>query len=185
MKRRTVLASAATAATGGLAGCLAPVLGNPLPRRLTVAGTEARRLELDAELLEPLVTVDHTARLRVTWSNSGSQKVRLVRVDLPVSEPPDTRQTGLVLARPSYEFADQTWAGCWQLSQFQGPGGFREAELEPNESLTYEYEVWEHPQADDCFSPGRYQFGYFDEGTDETRDVPVPTWSLTLRIEEE
>jgi hypothetical protein len=65
MQRRAFLASATAAATG-LAGCLTPVLGNPLPRRLSVVGTEAPGLAFDAELLEPEVTVDHTARLRLT-----------------------------------------------------------------------------------------------------------------------
>jgi len=185
MRRRTVLASAATVTAGGLAGCLAPVLGNPLPRRLSVAGTEAQRFELGAQLLEPVVTVDHTARLRVTWTNTQSQEIGINRTYLPTSRMNETYRTGLILAEPSYDFTGQTWAGCWKLTEMQGPGGAGpDAVLAPDESVTIEYEVWTDPREDGCFPLGEYQFGFFEEGETDARGRPTPRWKLTLAVEE-
>ena len=190
MERRTVLASAATAAAGGLSGCLAPILGNPLPRRLSVMGTDAPRLNLEAELLEPLVTVDQTASLRITWTNQLSQEVGIGSTYLPVSKTGDTHGTGLVLAEPSYDFAGQTWAGCWKLTEMQGPGGAGpDAYLGPDESLSIEYDVWTAPDEDECFPLGEYQFGLFESGyfgsrEQEERGWPVPSWTLTLAVED-
>ncbi len=185
MKRRMVLASAATGTAVGLSGCLAPVLGNPLPRRLSIAETEATRLALAAEMLDPPVTVDHTARLRVTWTNQLSQEVGIDGTYLPSSRTSETYRTGLILAEPSYDFTGQTWAGCWKLTETQGSGGAGpDAVLAPDESVSLEYEVWTDPNEDECFPLGEYHFGYFEEGETDARGRPVPSWKLTLAVEE-
>lgn len=189
MQRRTILASA-TAVAGSLSGCLAPILGNPLPRRLSIVETNSPRLSLEAELLEPLVTVDHTASLRITWTNQLSQEIGINSTYLPVSKTDETHGTGLILAEPSYDFAEQTWAGCWRLSEMQGPGGAGpDAYLNPDESLSIEYEVWTAPDEDACFPLGEYQFGVFQSGyfgsrEEKERGWPVPRWKLILAVEE-
>jgi hypothetical protein len=165
------------------------VLGNPLPRRLSVAETEAPWLEFDAELSEPLVTLDHTARLQVTWTNSRSQEINIgmrssSTHEFHVSKTPETRRTGLVLADPDYENTTQTWAGCWQINQMGGPAGGAIYVLEPGESLTHEYAVFKDYQVDDCFPVGEYQFGYVGEDWAESAsNSPDPDWRLILAVE--
>lgn len=189
MRRRALLASATAAATG-LAGCLAPVLGNPLPRRLSVVGAEAPELAFDAALLEPEVTVDRTARLRLTWTNTQSQEVAL-RLEQSGSPPKieisgaDARRTGLMLAHPSYEFAGQTWAGCWKLGEISQDQGLQRAVLAPDESLIHEYEAWTDSEEDGCFPPGEYQFGDFGpDWPGESGGLPPLGWTLTLEVED-
>lgn len=184
MRRRTLLASAATVTSSGLAGCLASVLGNPLPRRLSVAGTNAPGLSIDIELLEPTVTVDHTARLRVNWTNERAERVVLRLLDAS----PDlffTRgRTGVVLVPPSYEFTGQTWAGCWKLAQESGPGGQPYAMLDPGQTLTHEYELWTDRDEEGCFPLGQHRFGDDDSQPEGVGGNPRPRWEFTLAVEE-
>jgi hypothetical protein len=182
--------TAASSRRWRVVGLFGPVLGNPLPRRLSVVGTDAPRLSLEAELLEPLVTVDQTARLRVTWTNPLSQEVGIGSTYLPVSETGESHETDLVLAEPSYDFAGQTWAGCWKLTEMGGPAGAGpDAYLGPDDSLSIEYDVWTAPDEDECFPLGEYQFGPFESGyfgsrEQEERCWPVPSWTLTLAVED-
>lgn len=189
MQRRTVLASAAVTAAGGLTGCLAPILGNPLPRRLSVVSADAPWLGFDAELHQPMVTVDHPPRLRVTWTNPHSQEIDIgmrpsSTYEFHVSKTPDTRRTGLVLADPEFENTGQTLAGCWQITQMGGPGSGPIYALSPGESLTHEYAVFKDYMVDDCFPLGEYQFGDVGENWTETASSPTPDWRLTLAVEE-
>lgn len=186
MERRTVLASAATAAAGGLSGCLAPILGNPLPRRLSVAGTDAPGIRIDIELLEPTVTVDHTARVRVNWTNERSERIVLRLSDSDASPKLFfTRgRTGVVLVPPSYGFTSQTWAGCWKLTQVSGPTGQPYAMLDPGQTLTHEYEVWTDRDEEGCFPLGQHRFGDINIGPDDFDGMSMPEWAFTLTVEE-
>jgi hypothetical protein len=165
---------------------LAPILGNPFPRRLSVAGTDAPGIRIDIELLESTITVDQTARIRVNWTNERSERLVLRLSNSGAS--PDLQftpeRTGVVLVPSSYGFTGQTWAGCWKLTQVSGNAGQPYTRLDSGQTLTHEYEVWTDRDEEGCFPLGQHRFGDINIGPDDMNGMPMPEWAFTLTIED-
>ncbi len=181
MNRREYLAGV----VGGFAavsGCLTSTGGSGGGlRSVSVVGTETKGIKVDTEMLESTVTKDHTAEVRLTWTNSDSQKtsVSIGRESAEILsshtiENGDWQGTGLVLVPPSYNPQKRSEA-CWKPKDYFGGGGDAESTtLTSGESFHHKYRLWTDPDKEGCLPTGTYDFGHFGDAT--------PSWRVTLRI---
>lgn len=151
-------------------------------RSVSVVGTETEGIKVDAEMLESTVTKGHTAKVRLTWTNSGSQKTS-VSIGRESAEPltshtiknGDWQSTGLVLVPLSYDPQKRSEA-CWKPEDYFGGGGDAESTtLTSGESFRHKYRLWTDPDKEECLPAGEYDFGHFGDFT--------PSWRVTLRVE--
>lgn len=178
MRRRMVLAAAAAGTVSGIGGCLSsvPGAGSALPRRVSFVSAETDAVELMVDVPEPMVTEQHPAQVRFTWTNPTTEPIQLILYrDVPepqASRSGDTYRTGLVLLPPKYD-AEQAGDGCWRPSELRGRGAAPNLPLETDETLSHTYEVWTDPDESGCFPVGQYQFGTLEEG-----------WQAVLAVED-
>lgn len=182
MNRREYL----TGLVGGFAavsGCLTSTGGSGGGlRSVSVVGTETKGIEVDVEMLESMVTKDHTAEVRLTWTNSSSQKTS-ISIGRESAEPlsshtienGDWQGTGLVLVSPSYTPQKRSET-CWKPEDYFGGDGIEESTmLSSGESFQHEYRLWTAPDKEGCLPTGTYDFGHFGDA--------IPSWRVTLRVE--
>lgn len=166
-----------------ISGCLTSTGGSGGGlRSVSLAGTETEGIEVDVEILESTVTKDHTAEIRLTWTNSSSQKIS-VSIGRETAEPlishtiknGDWQSTGLVLVPTSYDPQKRS-EDCWKPEDYFGGGGDAESTtLTSRESFQHEYRLWTDLDKEGCLPTGTYDFGHFGEST--------LLWRVTLRVE--
>lgn len=162
-----------------------------LSRRVTVIHQDSvpdrYKLNIEAEMVEQVVTPDQPARLRVTTTNLGeARRINVNRRDdgcvlfwqeNSVSDPnglwlrgPDTVDDS---ARPADKWTALS-PGEWGL-----PGCVYN-ELSTGESVSNEYLVWDDADADGYLSPDMYRFEGYVVTKDHTIRFP---WGVTIQVE--
>lgn len=195
--RRALLGALAAGSVTSLAGCAAPLGARQQPnddsllRRVTVADRDAiptvADVDLEVTMLEPTVTTEHTARLRVAFTNAAAGP----REFTFGSGPPFTRFWSLepadgpeLLLLPVDADHEKVAPDCWRPDTdvvLVARGVQRRLTLAPGETLDVERALWDsnRNEGDDFLVPGRYRFenGYgLPDGT--TFD-----WGFTLAVE--
>ena len=205
MKRRSLLAGLGAGAVG-LSGCLgigpsttstptsvdSEATGQQFQNRavsLVTIDREPREhnVALTGEITEPEVTAEHTATLRVTFTNEGdsdSMDVAGVRDDMPVIAEDFTYSAPqeYLLVPPRYGQPDRKET-CWEVpheAAFNGStAGGEPLRLSSGESVNQEYLLWDRKPDTSCMPTGDYHFG--SEWANEGEPFK---WMLTLSIQE-
>lgn len=149
-------------------------------------------VEIDVDVVRPLITDAETARLRITTTNTGSRKRLPVGEDRCVlfgrSKGGSDDPQGLWLHRTeNIDREENRWVADrsaderrWFLQYACLPRTY-----EAGESVSNEYFVWDDYQVPGYLKPGRYRWetgiGIAPDDTD--REGPL-TWGFSLRIEE-
>jgi len=205
MKRRSLLAGLGVGAAG-LSGCLG--IGSSTTSTPTSTDSEAtdqqfqnrsislvtidrepqeHNFALTGEMIEPEVTAEHTATLRLTFTNEGdseSMNVAGVRDDMPVIAEDFTYSAPqeYLLVPPRYAQPDRK-ESCWKVPHegaFNGSNaGGDPLRLSPGESVSQEYLLWDRKPNTSCMPTGDYHFG--SEWANEGEPFK---WMITLSIQE-
>lgn len=141
-------------------------------------------LEFGAEVVEPRVTTEHTALIRVQMQNVGEEAVSVSTTYREVFPAMVSRgdRPQLALVRPDspdgYEKVSET---CWRpASSLVRFDVVKETTLSPDERESVVLELWDSPEnTGDCMRPGTYRFVSSYE-TDRTDD-PFE-WGFSIRL---
>lgn len=124
----------------------------------------------DVTVLEPGVTTEHTARVRVTLENTATQPRTLTYTrrtcDLNLIDGRYQRNGDISLLLISTEQAwERTEADCWMPDgrnlNCGIPARDHEITIAPDEPLDWTFRLWADPEnhrTDACMPPGTYQF---------------------------
>lgn len=159
-------------------------------RRITVASQDDipadANVTLTAATLAQAVTTDHTARLRITFTNTATHNREFTfGASPPFSEfwsvTPEGEPSLLLLA-PDTEF-EKTAPDCWRPAtdaQIRLALKARYITLEPGEQISRDVDVWDSNQnsTDECLVSGRYRF----EEEYGLPDDESLEWGFTLRV---
>lgn len=196
MRRRTVLASLpATALT--FAGCSTTSHGSrPPPRRVAVSDTRSPPdipVEPSVSIVSPTAAEGHPPRLRVEWTNTGEETVRIGEAR-EITFAHDFSDGGRVrlLPRDWTSVTPGTGAeGCARLRP-GGPitvtGEFRSGTLDPGDSHARVVGVWvgENADSDGCLPTGEFAFEtpvHYGTADGSVLDSdPGETWGFTLSV---
>lgn len=181
MHRRQFLTTLSGVTTVGLAGCSSAVdsvlpRSTPYPegrqRRITLdsqdMAPEEHAVSIDVELLEPTVTDDHPARLRLTTTNEGPRRAlsihqhgcSLFNRDSGLSDDPP----GLVLIHPGripyIERPENAWVRDLPPDEHvaRQSYGCAQANYDAGGSRSNEYTVWDDYRTEGYFEPGTYRW---------------------------
>jgi len=157
------------------------------------------------------ITADGTTTVRVSITHQGSEPVGVERSRCPPADkhvgvrPDDGDGKQLLLLRAG-EYDGDRAAGaqenCWRPSQFDlnvgEPCRRVQRRLDPGETWTRAYRVWDEPNNRRCLPPGPYQFQFAyalvdpdaaesttspAAGTDSaTTTTPDAAWSFTVGV---
>jgi len=133
-----------------------------MDKTVTVSNAEQPTgLAVDVTVVDESITPSTTARVALTYTNTG-EEVRTVNLAPETPDPlPSVRNDpGLVLLSDAYE-TTRTGTECWNPEQegFPQPAVVYQTPIEPSQSITLEYDVWAAPQQDaDCIEPDTYRF---------------------------
>ncbi len=203
MNRRTVLTTL-TAGLAGVAGCTQLSSEASTPRRSpgdpestpmasprTVALTSvdsAPNDVLSVEMVEPEVTTDHPARLRVTLTNTTKQSRMFETGHSRVFSETFSESTDpqLLLVPPSYS-PKPVSPGCWRVATdpFVVDSGLTRMRLAPGEDDSITLSLWGAPSnSGTCLSPGRYRFSQpYRTWPVDSDDSQQFTWGFALTVE--
>jgi hypothetical protein len=156
-------------------------------------------LSIDIELLEPKITADHTARLRISTTNNGPERAISLGTGqhchpfnrtLSVSDP-----AGLMLQHSGINRTNDRKENRWELDlpPDESPA-YRMYGCPPrvyavDESVNDEYGIWHDYRADGYLNPGRYRWeravqvwdGPVTDGVEPTSEL---SWGFSLTIED-
>lgn len=169
--------------------------GSPPERKLediSVSVPESSRVAITPTIKQAKITSEQTAQfgLAVTWNGSESQSLTFGN-EIPFSYPNySSDSTGLVLlpANTSIERRNQeTWVPKTDdTGHIPSESDLIIANLDPNETVSGEWEVWADPQHASQISSGTYRFenqiGLYSDLSEEGGE-PI-TWILTIKIKE-
>lgn len=188
------------AALSTLTGCasnpISPVVGSkdksmgemPVLRRASLERVDESpsnpNLEFSVEMIEPTVTTEHTARIRVQMKNVDDEPISVSTTYREVFPAMISMgdQPQLALVRPDspdgYEKVSETcWRPTTSLVRFDG---VKETTLSPDERESVVLELWDSPEnTGDCMRPGTYRFVSSYE-TDRA-DYPFE-WGFSIRL---
>lgn len=180
MNRRSFLTSVASlTALSAASGCISNAGGqNSTPKMaktVTVSNVERRPpaepekldedekpagLEIDLNIGEAEITPSSTARVTLTYTNTGEDTLKLnINPDGPAPLPSEMDDPGLILLSNTYD--PTRAADCWKPEQESFPqlAVAYQYPIERGESATLAYDVWAAPQQEaDCIRPADYQF---------------------------
>lgn len=172
-----------------------------IQRRVSLASVDdvpaKHRLTIEVELLESTVTAAHTARLRVTTTNTGPKRkisigegtCNLFNRDSGLSEEP-----GLVLHSPeSTEWIDRSGSRWVPDRPSDEPRAYAAygclSRIYPKgDSVANEYVIWDDYQVAGYMTPGTYRFAepvrikHPDDGLDAEPTADF-TWGFSVAIE--
>lgn len=197
MRRRAFL----TGLTGSLpvvTGCLstAPAgVGGSFEER-TVSLThinetpDDHNLAISVDVVEPSITDEHTAGVRVSIENTGPDESPGIGISEegldqlgPVGPNYGHDVPNEILLVPAALEQPAPRDGCWTTEEAGGPwnGGVAlpDMTLEPGASFTQDYRVWDPQPESPCMPVGEYRFG---KRVSQVED-PRPGWMFTLSIE--
>jgi hypothetical protein len=150
---------------------------------------DRHQVSMQAEVGESWITAEHTAWITVTLTNHASH----VRTFYDFANPEVKRgfldDEGALLGS-STNPPDCIGTDGKRPGPFGEGRGLAEKELQPDESVTIVYGLFDDPRISGCISPGTYRFGwrfsYKDAPADEeeaggTTYAPI-RWGLTLEV---
>lgn len=218
MNRRALLAALGS---GSVAGCVSgggpstqeptsppPTSTSPPPeetlhRRVSLTSQDAladeHELRLDVEILEPRITDNHTALIRITTTNEGQK--RAVSVGRPGcdllnrSRGGSDTPAGLWLHTPDQaEYIDRVeekWVADYPADRNRAYAayGCMPTVYDAGDSLSNEYEVWDNYQVERYLTPGAYRWEedvqIWEDETAASGDRPnaTVTWGFSLSVE--
>lgn len=228
MKRRTLLAVLGTTGVAGLAGCLgrsqpsstkptATVTANStsttdatttaegeIQRRISLASQDSvpnkYNIEINATVLEPLITTTHPARVRITMTNKGSRRALSVwgeTCDLfNRSRGGSDAPRGLWLHDPEQAASIERKEGKWVADrQTDFPRGYAaygcgKKMVGAGEAFSSEYVVWDDYQVSGYLTPGTYRWeepvSISEDADTQTSDDQRQsfTWGFSLQVED-
>lgn len=118
-------------------------------------------LEIDVNILEPEITPSSTARVMLTYTNTGEDALELnINPDGPDPLSSEMNDPGMILLSETYD-PTRADAVCWKPEQasFPQPAVVYQYPIEGGESATLAYDVWAAPQQEaDCIRPADFQF---------------------------
>lgn len=190
MHRRSYLAGAITVVAGctgdegsGQKTTTLPPLPESVERIVRVGRVDTIPDRYDTgatvEVVEPRVTTEHTAHLRVTVENTGDERYEYHFDPQPPmghersSEGPGT----LLLAEAGTQ--ERGASDCWRPAAGGHGDGIARVELEPDEAIQNTLELWDVGDRE-CLPTGEYTFRAGIPRFDD-RDVET-TWSFTLEL---
>ncbi|MFB6105851.1 MAG: hypothetical protein ABEJ70_02655, partial [Halobacteriaceae archaeon] len=149
-----------------------PVDVDAVPDRYDTAAT--------VEVVEPRVTTEHTARLRVTVRNTGEERRAYVfDPDPPMHHEPSATGPGTLVLLAADGRHERAGADCWRPSGGVVGDGGETVTLAPGEAVQNTLGVWDAGTGA-CLPPGAYafrrQYPQFDDRHVEN------TWSFTLHL---
>lgn len=206
--------SLSVAGTTAIAGCTSKLpagdthTGSNSIATVTVDGTQPipNSVPVSFEVSVPRATVtkDDTALVRITVTNTGSEKQSITTGGFPFFSLPNriSKETdpGLILTS-SYEKSVLTKRSseaipedtprkngrpCWKLNGVPGNPFLlkKSVELDPGSSRHIDLQVWGHPQNSDCLHTGNYHFqesySLYMYGSEE--EFSSFSWGFTLRL---
>lgn len=201
---------AGTASAAGCTGVSAPGAEDPLTETSTAAGHE-RRLQISAvddvasdvpleptvEILRREFTVENTARIRVSLSNTAESAVwngtaRIRAFDRFITqEGPNEQQ--LVLLDPTDRYRTVS-PSCWRadLDDPELNSAYTDVVTDvrysPGETRVTVFDIYGHPEnTGPCLSPGAYRIeSTYRVSTDEERRSPdwEYDWGFTIQVVE-
>ena len=217
MKRRAVVAALGGI---GLAGCVSggpgageststppattsPPPGRTLQRRVSLASqdvvAEEHELRLNVEVLDPTVTADRTALIRVTTTNEGPPRSLSIGRSgcdlLNRSRGGSDTPAGLWLHSPDRTEHIDRVPGKWVADRPATQGraypayGCTPTTYESGNSLSNEYELWDDYRVEGYLTPGTYRWEediqVWKDATDAFGDDPSATltWGFSLSVE--
>lgn len=192
MKRREVLAMAAVSTIAGC-GTEGPKAAAE-PRRIAVAATSDNPdlpVEPAVTVIEPKATDTHPPQIRVSWTNTGSERVRVGEARHMVFAYVPSADDGVRLL-PVEPGSGNTFPtaepGCWKQpvgKTITVTGDYRTVELSPDESYARTLGVWgyEMSNAEICIPTGTFDFETTVrvEGKTDAGDVEGE-WGFTLEV---
>jgi len=198
MNRRGVLRALGVTGGVGLAGCVGAAMLGPSTdeRRVSLDEQDSvpseHDLGIDVEVLESAITDSGTARLRVTTTNEGPQRVLSVgtgscailnRGDC-LSDPP-----GIRLYRTEHADSISRDGERWIPKPANRGRGFPNfacaaTQYDSGDSVETEYEVWHDHREGGYLHPGTYRWEAIIrlEGDDQQAEDPTFTWGFSLSI---
>lgn len=183
------LSTALTGCTGGrMSGDSTPTTPPPLPTsvertvRLVRADDIPTRFETEVivEILEPKITTEHTARLRIAVRNTSEKRRDYVFNPKPpmghersISGPGTLLLTEQPLERESPD--------CWRPSSLGHGDGKEKVKLDPGEAIENTLKIWDIGE-NECLPPGDYRFSAGYPRFENRNDIRNK-WSFTLQLE--
>lgn len=204
MHRRTVLKGAGSAVLTGIAGCLGQAVSDQpdnssqesptstagVLRRVKLSGQDSLPEEVDAtldvEVVESAVTEDHTATVRVTFTNTGP-KQEFMFGDLPpftVTKSVESNP-GVLLLDPD-KSVEKVQSECWQPTQSSHAAVFdavaKIITLDSGERISRTAELWGSSLNEKhvCLPTGTFRFER--EYTFGFSDTPSFTWGFSVSL---
>lgn len=202
MRRRTVITGVGTALLVGNSGCISQTVRSVANETETMRSPDVIRsieiteqgdipgeieADLTAEVVEPTVTSDHTATVRITFTNRGEKRDFTFGALPPftVTESME-RNPGILLLDPEVDY-EKPRPDCWRPPTSSHAAGYNAVAkivtLGQNESVKREAELWGSPanaDQDICLPTGEfrferdYEFGFLD--------IPPFMWGFTVSL---
>ena len=155
--------------------------------RRTVALAEADEIparfdtEATVEVIDPEITPEHTARLRIAVRNAGGKR-RTYAFDPkpPMGHERSGSGPGTLLLAKS-QTLERTDSDCWRPSPVGHGDGRARVELAPGEAVENTLQVWDVGESE-CLPLGDYRFSAPYPRYEGGRDVQN-VWSFTLSLE--
>lgn len=193
MDRRGFLASTGVGLLVPLCGC--GMASSPENPRLSLAGSDTiagrHRLAVDVTVVEPLVTAEHPARIRIRTTNRGPERqfgrmrggYLFAPFDNYVSQP-----SGLVIYLESMRDAsdgpddgDGRWS-IWPAND--GGAGLASFRFPAGETVENEYRVLDDASATGYYPTGEFRFARtFSIVSDDAEDREDVQWGFSLRVD--
>lgn len=166
----------------GTSGCSAilPAAGSFATRRVSVTESTPSKdypVSLAVDVIEAMVTAEHSARINVRFENTGSAASPELGHET-LGQIHSTRRN-LALLAVGIEGPGPTDT-CWTTDQFGGLGADYQSgiTLAPGETWAKEYRLWDTTPETSCMPPGTYRFG------DGSSNVSPPfEWRFTLSVQ--
>lgn len=210
MNRRSALAALGSIGAGTLVGCIstpqatssdrnpATDSGNPtvsLDSQYSVPSEYG--IEISVEILEPEFTVNHPAKLQITTTNTGEDRVQSIGADrcylFNRSQGGSDTPSGLWLhdsdASESIDRKDDRWVAETPSNQPRDflSYGCMMKKYEVGESVSKEYEIWDDYQVSGYLQPGTYRWEetirFSREEESNTDSSDSFSWWFALQLE--
>lgn len=203
MRRRSVLKGAGNALLIGSSGCTGRTVGGSansttpttpksgMSRSIEITGQDSIPTEVNADLavevVEPTVTSDYTAVVRITFTNTGKKRDFTFGALPPFTVKESVeRNPGVLLLDPEEDY-QKPRPDCWRPPESSHAASYNAVAkiitLGKEESIERAVELWGSPanaEQNICLPTGEfrferdYQFGFLD--------VPSFTWGFTVSL---
>lgn len=212
MKRRRFLSVLGVGGVAGFPGCLSSAHqaagttagDGEIQRRVSLADQDSvaddRELRIEVEVLEPTITLAHTARLRITTANDGAERKVSIGTDgcelFNRSRGGSDRPRGLWLhaafITDHIDREDHRWVADLPPEEPRAyPAyGCLPKEYDTGESVRNEYDVWDDYQVDGYLVPDTYRWeeevSIWNEPSTAGNGDPDSTiiWGFSLTVEQ-